>query len=141
MSTQNPVLVFDFPALIEAHDGDSTVNRVPDRLNVPFQVSDSATLVGRSNPTVHFEIAEAEEFLTTKVPHQPSRHVVSKRKATLNAADVGVGVGLGDGELVGLEVGVAVAVGVGVGVAVAVAVGVGVGVGVGVVPVPDAGFQ
>lgn len=77
LSTQKPVPVLDLPAPIDVPDGESTVNRVPERLNVPFHLSLSATLVGRSNPAAHLETAVDELFFTTRVPHHPSFHLES----------------------------------------------------------------
>ena len=75
--TQNPVLVLVLPAAMYSPEADSTVNLAPDRLNVPFHLSLSDTLVGRSNPIVYLETFVDVLFLTTKVPHPPSFHFES----------------------------------------------------------------
>jgi len=76
-STQNPVLLLVCPAAIDSPDADSTVKRVPERLNVPLHLSLKFTVVGRSNPIVYFETLVEPLFVTSRLPHQPLLHFSS----------------------------------------------------------------
>ena len=135
LSTQNPIELLVLPAPICSEKFALTVNRVPERLKLPFHEPLSFfTVVGRSNPTVNFLTVDFVLLVINIEPHQPFDHLSSYRndadKPLTGCDGVGVGVAVGVGVTDGVGVGVGVEVRVGVGVGVTVGVGVGVGVGV-----------